>query len=135
MSREADMERASEARGYELRDVNFRPVILAALGLTVVVVLVVLGMWVLYGSLAAREARRTPPANPLAAENARELPPFPRLQTEPIDDLHRLREAEDRILTTYDWADKKKRVVRIPIKRAMDLLVARGIQPKPEASP
>ena len=135
MSKGAETIREAEAAGHELRDVNFRPIAAAAFGLAVVVGLVLLGMWILVGHLAAREARLSPAANPLAAENARELPPYPRLQAAPINDLSQLRRAEDRILTTYAWANAEKGLVRIPIKRAMDLLAARGIHPKEEAQP
>jgi hypothetical protein len=126
--------RSSETVGHELRDVSFRPIVAAAAGLIVVVGLVLLGMWALVGSLAAREARLSPAANPLAA-SARALPPQPRLQAAPIDDLRQLREAEDRILTTYGWTNVKEGLVRIPIEQAMDLLAARGIHPDSEERP
>jgi hypothetical protein len=38
--------------------------------------------------------------------------------------LKTLREAEAKELTTYGWIDKNKRVVRLPIDRAMELTVA-----------
>jgi hypothetical protein len=135
MSTGVDSGRRSEAVGHELRDVRFRPIVAAALGLAAVVGLVLLGMWVLFGTLAAREARLSPAANPLAAGSARILPPRPRLQAAPIDDLRQLREAEEEILTTYAWMDADKGLVRIPIERAMDLLAARGIHRNREAEP
>jgi hypothetical protein len=57
------------------------------------------------------------------------------LQADPIYFLEQLREEEETRLTTYAWIDAEKGIVRIPIKRAMDLLAARGIQPRPEAVP
>jgi hypothetical protein len=132
MSTEVDPQRRSEAVGHELRDVTFRPIVAAAFGLTVVIGLVLLGMWIFFGDLAAREARLSPAANPLA-QSARELPPYPRLQAAPIDDLRNLREAEDKILTTSAWTNARKVTVRIPIKRAMELLAVRGIHPNSEA--
>jgi hypothetical protein len=135
MSSEIDTERASEAAGHELRDIRFRPVVGATIGLTLVIGLVLLGTWLLFGDLAARAARSNPPANPLAARSDRDLPPIPRLQADPIHFLQRLREEEDKRLTTYAWIDAEKGIVRIPIKRAMDLLASRGIQPGPEAAP
>jgi hypothetical protein len=38
--------------------------------------------------------------------------------------LKKLREADDKELTTYGWIDKNKGVVRLPIDRAMQLTVA-----------
>lgn len=134
MSTELDMERSSEAAGHELRDVKFRPIVAAAAGLAFVVIFILLGMWEYVNHLATLEARLSPPANPLAVES-RQLPPHPRLQTAPIDDLRRLHESEKETLTTYGWTDAEKGIVRIPIERAMDLLAARGIHPKSEAQP
>jgi len=135
MSAVADEKRRSEAAGHELRDVSFRPVMIAAAGLSFVLILVLIGTWALFTTLAAREARESSPASPLAAESARELPPRPRLQAAPIDDLRQLREAEEKVLTTYAWSNAKQGLVRIPIERAMDLLAARGIHPKREEQP
>jgi hypothetical protein len=70
-----------------------------------------------------RAERLSPPPNPLAAEYGPVRPPEPRLQAEPIRDLKQLRAAEDTILGSYGWVDVRGGVVRIPIDRAMELLV------------
>jgi hypothetical protein len=70
---------------------------------------------------------------PLAAESLRRLPPEPRLQTDPRDDLEHLRETEDRVLESYGWVDRDAGVVRIPIDQAMRLAVERGLPARPEA--
>ena len=41
-----------------------------------------------------------------------------------MDDI---RANEDRILYSYGWSDEKAGTVRIPIERAMELLVERGL--------
>jgi hypothetical protein len=41
--------------------------------------------------------------------------------------LKALRATEDAVLTTYGWVDKSKGIVHIPIDRAMDLLLQRGL--------
>ena len=48
--------------------------------------------------------------------------------------MKRFIEGEDRRLATYDWADKDKGVVQIPIERAMDLIVERGLPVRPQGS-
>lgn len=58
---------------------------------------------------------------------ARRLPPEPRLQRVPIADLTRLREREERLLTSYGWVDREAGVVRIPVERAMQLVAERGL--------
>lgn len=112
----------SESHGHETRDLNLRPVVLAGLGLlTLIAVLGPLGALLVH-HYGAREARESPPASPLAG---RQLPPEPRLQTEPRKDLARLRAEEDALLGGYAWVDRQAGTVRIPIVRAMELLAER----------
>jgi hypothetical protein len=112
--------------GHEHSDVNVRPIVIAGVGLTLVLLVVAALMLGLYDLFAAREARRSPPANPLAAAEGPRLPPEPRLQVHPVKDLRELREAENSILEHYGWVDKNAGIVRIPIARAIDLLAARA---------
>jgi len=111
--------------GHEHADVTARPIVLAGIGLAIVLVLVAGLMLGLYDAFAAREARLSPPANPLAAAEGPRLPPEPRLQVHPVRDLRELREAESNILDHYAWIDRTAGIVRIPIARAIDLLAAR----------
>ena len=53
--------------------------------------------------------------------------PHPQLQTTPVPDLKTVRDAEDQLLNSYGWGDQQKGVVRIPIARAMDLVVQKGL--------
>ena len=48
------------------------------------------------------------------------------LVNEPLN-LKEFREKEHQTLTTYGWADRSAGVVRIPIDRAKDLLIERGL--------
>lgn len=73
------------------------------------------------------------PASPLAATYGRTEPPAPRLQVDPALDIFEHRKIEHQALTSYGWVDQKAGVVRIPVERAMGLLVERGIQAPPAA--
>ena len=53
--------------------------------------------------------------------------PEPQLEKTPIPDLKAVREAEDQVLNSYGWVDQQKGVVRIPIAKAMDMVVAKGL--------
>ena len=120
-----------ESVGHETRDVKIRPVVLALLG-GVAVALVFIGlMWLLLDFSSERQALQSPPANPLAATFARKEPPEPRLQTHPLRDLAGLRQHENELLHNYGWADKNAGVARIPIDRAKELIVKRGVAPLP----
>jgi hypothetical protein len=54
-------------------------------------------------------------------------PPPPRLQMVPTTDLANLRAREETALTTYHWMDREHQVIAIPIDRAIDLTVERGL--------
>jgi hypothetical protein len=112
---------------YEARDVS--PGLVAKFGVILVVLSVATaaGGLVLFRILAARGAarERTPVAYERSAD--RGLPPEPRLQTAPYADLERLVAEQRKALDSYGWVDEKAGVVRIPVDRAMELLVERGL--------
>jgi hypothetical protein len=66
-----------------------------------------------------------PPASPF--ENVRMLPPEPRLQVTAPKDLEQYKAAQDEILNNYGWVDQQAGIVRIPIDRAMDILLQKGL--------
>ena len=52
--------------------------------------------------------------------------PSPPLQSAPTLDLRALRAQKHAMLNEYRWLDRDKGVVRVPIERAMELLIARS---------
>ena len=52
--------------------------------------------------------------------------PEPRLHADSHTDLDRLLAAQRRTLSTYGWVDPVGQIIRIPIDRAMQLVIARG---------
>ena len=109
-----------------------RPIRIAAIVLGVILVLGYVVPTTLEVSLLDRAARRSAPANPLAASEGRRLPPAPRLQVNPQRDIAELRRVETEILQGYGWVDEKKGIARVPIERAMAYLAEHGL-PAPEA--
>lgn len=105
------------------------------LGLTVGASLL---MWGLFAFLDARTERRQPEISPLAAELPQQ-PPEPRLQVMPRVDLQQVRAEDREQLSGYGWVEPNSGTVRIPISRAMQLVVERGLpvraQEKEKASP
>jgi hypothetical protein len=59
--------------------------------------------------------------------------PAPRLQVDNSADLLQLRAGNDARLATFGWIDRKRKIVHLPIERAMSLTVERGLSgwPKP----
>lgn len=64
---------------------------------------------------------------PLAAEQGERLPPAPRLQTLPREELSTLRDGWRRSLEGYSWLDKGAGAVRVPIEQAMQRVLTQGI--------
>lgn len=125
--------RAGGTVGHEEQDVSFWPIVMAATGLLVVTGIIfalMRGLFVFYDD---RQARLSPPPNPLAMEYGEPLPPQPRLQTDPVQDLVQFRTSEETVLQSYGWVDPQAGIVRIPIQRAMELLVQNPPPARPGA--
>ncbi len=121
-----DIERGTEisrAR-HETRDASIRGLAIFGACLFVTLIVVLFAVKGMFNYFKATQSLG-PPASPF--ENARQVPPQPRLQVNPRQDLRQFREAEDERLNSYAWVDEKAGVVRIPIGRAMDLLAQRGL--------
>ena len=93
-------------------------------------------MGLLFGLFKYFEAENGGPL-PQQESNLRpsNLPPEPRLQTAPVQDLREIRAAEDKILNSYGWVDQQHGVVRVPIARSIDLLAQRGLPSRPQNGP
>ena len=52
-----------------------------------------------------------------------------------IRDLQSLRTAEEALATSYGWVNREAGTVRIPVARAMELLLERGLPVPPKAGP
>lgn len=57
------------------------------------------------------------------------LPPAPRIQSDSLRDYDDFRARQQRALNSYNWVDRGKGVVSIPIGRAMRIVAQRGIPP------
>lgn len=105
----------------------------AVLGLGIIA-LAALVLAVTAGLLCYFEHREASPAltrSPLAEPQP--LPPEPRLQVAPSADLEELRAEEDARLSSYGWIDREQQVVHIPIDRAMDILLEKGLPVRDQA--
>ncbi len=113
--------------GHEESDADIGPLIRFAIFLTVMTTAVAILMVGFYRFLDSREAAEKAPRYPMAVGVERPLPPPPRLQTYPFDDVKALRKEEAKLLEHYQWINKDAGTVRIPIDRAIELLAERGL--------
>jgi hypothetical protein len=112
---------------HEHSDVNIRAIFGFGAALMIVAAVVHLLIYVLFGYFNGRENVQKRATYPLAAEQGVRVPPEPRLQTNPRQDLADLRAKEDEALTSYGWVDRNAGVVRIPIDQAIKLTLERGL--------
>ncbi len=122
--------------GYEHEDLSPRGVMYFMLGLAVVVVVIYLIVFGMYHFLDTYEKAHQTAMSPMVAPQAdtrtvthadTQVFPQPRLEESERSQLRQFIEQEDDKLATYNWVDKDKGVVQIPIDRAMDLIVQRGL--------
>jgi hypothetical protein len=112
---------------HEESDVDIRAIFGFGAGLAASLVVVALIVGVLFWYMGRRDLAHAPPDYPLAGGQETRMPPEPRLQKTPRQDLRDFKAREDDLLNRYRWVDRPAGVVRIPIDEAMKLTVRRGL--------
>ena len=122
--------------GFEQEDLSSKSALYFLAGLVLVCVVVYLIVFGMYRFLDSYATAHQPPVSPMvtpqadtravAPENA-ETFPQPRLEENERTQFRSFIEDQDRKLATYDWVDKDRGTVRIPIDRAMELIAQRGL--------
>ena len=107
--------------GHEPTDIGIRRIVNAATSLVIVCVgtLVLVG-WIMR-DFRSRE-RTIEASRPPSFSDDRGLFPEPRLQENPRAELLKMRQADAASLSNYGWIDRKSKIARIPIDRAMEVL-------------
>lgn len=118
------LEEAKES-GFELRDVNTRGLTYFLLATAAFLAIICAAVQGLFGLYARTDVPKPAVAGPFVKDMA--LPEPPRIQTQPERDIREYRDAEDRLLQSSGWIDQKSGVARIPIDRAMQLLLRQGL--------
>jgi hypothetical protein len=133
---------------FEHRDIGVSTVVYFLVGLTVALIVSFFVVAGIYRFLTHRFEAQQPAVSPLVANapvDTRKLPdddyekylhknfPEPQLETNERTELNNIRLHEEETLSTYDYVDKSAGTVRIPIDRAMDLLVQRGLPVRTQA--
>lgn len=112
--------------GHETSDANTRSVVIFGIVLFVAVVASMFVADAVFNYFTKHQSLG-PPLTPYG--HVRELPPpgVPRLEVTPGADMARYRKKEEKLLKSYGWVDRNHGVVRIPIQRAMNLLLEKGL--------
>jgi hypothetical protein len=127
--RTADDEYAETPPGAQYEHTDANAWIIAKFGwwLIVTALLVHVAMGGMYWMMIEQAKDTQPVQYPLASSTEPRLPPAPRLQQFPANEIYDFRVAEQRKLESYGWVDRNAGVVRIPIDEAMRLVVERGL--------
>ena len=105
---------------YETRDMLPKYALYFAIALVVSAVLIHVVLWWLFEAFVTRTRSSYPPPSALQ-DNA--PPPQPQLQINPGEDYATRLQRETQQLRTYGWVDRERGLARIPIDRAMEILV------------
>jgi hypothetical protein len=111
---------------HETRDATVRYILYFGAAMAVAVIAAFLVSWGLLRFLENYQSLGSP-ASPLAKGRVLPPPGLPQLQAHPNQDLQKYLAHEKEILDTYGWVDKKNGLVRIPIQRAMNILLQNGL--------
>jgi hypothetical protein len=111
--------------GYETTDAHAKPLIVFAVVLTVFTLSCFAGGFVTFKVLEYWRSSTDPGKHPMAA--ARQLPEgMPKLQILEAKDLAAFRKTENEKLSTYGWVSRETGKVRVPIEKAMSLVLKKG---------
>lgn len=130
---------------YEHQDLQPSGILYFLLGLAVVTLLCILGLRGVFAVLDRHEKALEPPVNPLITNvpaDPRHIAPGypqnafpnPKLEEDERGQLNGILIDEEKMLYSYGWVDEKAGAVRIPIERAMELTVQRGLPVRPQGA-
>jgi hypothetical protein len=130
---------------YEHQDLQPSGVLYFFLAIGVVTILCIFGLRGLYAYLDRYVKTGQPAVSPLVTNvpaDTRHVPPgypqtvfpSPKLEEDERGQLNDILTNEEKTLYTYGWVDEKAGVAHIPIDRAMDLIVQRGLPVRPQGA-
>jgi hypothetical protein len=129
-----DAFRESQEKGHEIRDARPFAIVVVGFGMLALLVVVgIVGAIIVYKFMEKTNQEAPPP--PQFQVKQTQLPPQPRIEVQGAKDQNEFRSAEQKQLDSYGWIDRERKVVRIPISRAMEVLAAKGLPRNPPPGP
>jgi len=138
MNNDTKPENSTGHGNYERQDLQASGILYFLLSLVVVTVLCMFGLKGFYVYLDHREKAGQSAVNPLVTNipvdtqhvgpgYPQTVFPSPKLEEDERGQLSGFLTSEENTLYTYGWVDEKAGKIHIPIERAMDLLIQRGL--------
>lgn len=118
--------------GHEESTVDLKPIIIFAIIMVIVTLFSFAAMGFLLDFLRLNQKRNDVPLSLLA--NPNQMPPAPRLQVSPSQDLKQMRQTTNVVLNSYHWVDKDAGVVGIPVDRAIQILAEKGLPARDQSA-
>lgn len=103
-------------------EISVKPILWSTVAIVVSFVFALGFCWALIGFLDSKQPEVE--VSPIAEANERRLPARPWIQPKPEMELDAWLAQVNEQLTTYGWVDPLDERVRIPVKRAMELVLA-----------
>ena len=113
--------------GYEHTDASVWIVAKFLFWLGIAAVIIHVGLALLFSLFVEQRVQRADRRYPLTVGEGPRLPPEPRLQRFPREDILNFRVGEETVLQNYGWIDRKAGTVHIPITDAMRLTLERKL--------
>ncbi len=109
------------------REINMKAVVGTGIGLAAVTAVSILLVWFLFRGMESYMQAKNPPPPPIPEATRPPGPPGPRLQVTPEKDLAAMRAEEHALLEGYSLVAKGDGYARIPIERAMQIVLSQGL--------
>lgn len=110
-------------------DINSKAIWIAGIGVLLGLWAIVVALYPLFTYFKYERTGGKDPAKVLVW--APPLPPLPQNINHPFQNLQEFRARENFRLNTYQWVDRGKGIVSIPIARAIQIVAQRGVPPSP----
>ena len=120
------IDHSTNGSGHEHREANISIIVWSIVALAVATLIIYALVWGMFNVIKTADQKEShdQAASPFATPG--QLPPEPRLQVRPWEELQVLRAHEDDVLGHYGWQDQKNGIVHIPIDKAMDMVAQQG---------
>lgn len=113
---------------HELR---YKPIVTFVVGIAALMAFAMVTMILFSKYLQKRETAKDPKPSPMKEANVPRPRPRIALQSDPTADMNAWRAEETKLLSSYAWTDATKEVARIPVERAIELTLQKGVAPEP----
>jgi hypothetical protein len=120
-------DKESVQRGHEVSDVHFGKVVITGFGLLVLMLAGLFFSEIVAHMFMGSAGGPDSPGRVLIDPDSAGMPPEPRLERDSYELISRLRAAEDAGLMGYSWEDRQAGLVRVPVRRAMELALEHRI--------